>query len=92
MVGEARHLEALVGRQRARLLLALDKPRTIGELAETLIAVPSAATHHVDALQAAGMVRRQRCGRCVLVYRTPRGTQLVGLYDEGTLAIATSAR
>jgi DNA-binding MarR family transcriptional regulator len=75
-------LAALIGQQRARLLLALDRPRTIGELAQTLIAVPSAATHHVDALQAAGLVRRRRCGRCVLVSRTRRGSQLVALYAE----------
>ena len=75
-------LEALVGEQRARLLRALDAPRTIGGLAETLMAVPSAATHHVRTLEAAGLVTRERDGRSVIVHRTHRGTELVGLYDR----------
>jgi DNA-binding transcriptional ArsR family regulator len=75
-------LEALVGEQRARLLRSLDIPRSVGRLAETLMAVPSAATHHVGALETAGLVVRERDGRRVMVHRTSRGTRLVGLYDE----------
>ena len=75
-------LEALLGDQRARLLRALESPQPIGALAQTLIAVPSAATHHVDALELAGLVRREPEGRYVIVHRTARGTRLVGLYDE----------
>jgi DNA-binding transcriptional ArsR family regulator len=78
----AARLEALVGAQRARLLRELKNPRSVGRLAETLIAVPSAATHHVDALEAAGLVVRERQGRSVIVHRTARGTRLVGIYDE----------
>jgi len=74
-------LDALVGQQRARLLRALARPRTVGRLAETLVAVPSAATHHVSAMEAAGLVVRERQGRSVVVHRTERGTRLVGLYD-----------
>jgi len=74
-------LDALVGQQRARLLRALERPRTIGRLAETLVAVPSAATHHVTAMEAAGLVVRERQGRSVVVHRTERGTRLVELYD-----------
>jgi DNA-binding transcriptional ArsR family regulator len=75
-------LAALIGEQRARLLRALDTPRSVGRLAETLMAVPSAATHHVGALETAGLVTRERDGRRVMVHRTSRGTQLVGLYDD----------
>jgi DNA-binding transcriptional ArsR family regulator len=75
-------LAALIGDQRARLLRALDTPRSVGRLAETLMAVPSAATHHVGALETAGLVVRERDGRRVIVHRTLRGTRLVGLYDE----------
>jgi DNA-binding transcriptional ArsR family regulator len=75
-------LAALIGEQRARLLRALDSPRSVGRLAETLMAVPSAATHHVGALETAGLVVRERDGRRVMVHRTSRGTRLVGLYDE----------
>jgi DNA-binding transcriptional ArsR family regulator len=75
-------LAALIGEQRARLLRALDTPRSVGRLAETLMAVPSAATHHVGTLETAGLVFRERDGRRVMVHRTSRGTRLVGLYDE----------
>ena len=73
-------LDALVGAQRALLLHELERPRTVGELATALFAVPSAATHHVDALEAAGLVVRERRGRSVFVHRTVRGARLVGLY------------
>jgi len=44
-------------------------------------AVPSAATHHVSALAAAGLVLRDRSDRSLLVRRTARGDALVALYD-----------
>ena len=75
-------LEALLGFPRAQILGALDHPTTIGRLAENLRAVPSAATHHVGALEAAGLVERDRRGRNVLVRRTARGEALLTLYDE----------
>jgi DNA-binding transcriptional ArsR family regulator len=75
-------LEALVGLQRARLLRTLDRPRTVGELARTLIAVPSAATHQVSTLEAAGLVVRERDGQRVLVHRTARGSRLIELYER----------
>jgi DNA-binding MarR family transcriptional regulator len=52
---------------------------------EVLRAVPSAATHHVDALEAAGLVERYRRGRNVLVDRTARGEAPLELYDEPLL-------
>jgi DNA-binding transcriptional ArsR family regulator len=75
-------LEALLGPQRTAILRRLDRPRTAGELADLLFAVPSAATHHVDALQSAGLVSRERRGRHVLVHRTARGTELLALYER----------
>ena len=75
-------LEDLLGAPRAQILRALDCPISIGRLAEALRSVPSAATHHVGALEAAGLVRRDRCGRQVLVYLTPRGRALLALYQE----------
>jgi DNA-binding MarR family transcriptional regulator len=83
-------LEALVGPQRARLLRALERPQSVGELARTLIAVPSAATHQVTALEAAGLVVRRRNGQRVIVHRTVRGARLVELYEPVTRA--TSAK
>lgn len=83
-VDEARApgLEDLLGIPRAQILRALDCPTSIGRLAEGLRAVPSAATHHVSALEAAGLVVRDRCGRQVLVHLTTRGRSLLALYDE----------
>jgi DNA-binding MarR family transcriptional regulator len=75
-------LEDLLGIPRAQILRALDCPTSIGRLAEALRAVPSAATHHVGALEAAGLVSRDRCGRQVLVHLTARGRSLLELYEE----------
>jgi DNA-binding transcriptional ArsR family regulator len=75
-------LVALLGGPRATILRALDRPQSVGELARRLIAVPSAATHHVDALQDAGLVARERQGRQVQVRRTARGSALLALYER----------
>jgi DNA-binding transcriptional ArsR family regulator len=74
-------LEALVGDQRARILRRLDRPATAGSLAELIVATPSAATHHLGALERAGLAARERHGRFVLVRRTARGTALLALYE-----------
>ena len=76
-------LEALVGPQRARILRSLDRPATAGALAEMLHAVPSMASHHLRALETAGLVTRTREGRRVRVRRTARGTELLSLYERG---------
>jgi DNA-binding transcriptional ArsR family regulator len=75
-------LESLLGIPRAQILRAVTRPTSIGRLAEALRAVPSAATHHVAALENAGLVARDRCGRNVLVRRTGRGEALLELYGE----------
>jgi DNA-binding transcriptional ArsR family regulator len=75
-------LESLLGAPRVAILRALRCPTSIGRLAETLRSVPSAATHHVSALEAAGLVARDRSGRHVLVRRTERGETLLALYEE----------
>jgi DNA-binding MarR family transcriptional regulator len=82
--------EGLLGIQRTQILRALERPTSIGTLAKMLRAVPSAATHHVNALQAAGLVERRRRGRSVLVDRTARGEALLGLYDDA--ATTSTAR
>ena len=74
-------LEALIGMQRARLLRQLDRPLSAGKIAESLITVPSAASHHLAMLERAGLVFRERRGRHVLVHRTVRGTRLLALYE-----------
>jgi DNA-binding MarR family transcriptional regulator len=54
----------------------------MGRLAEALGSVPSAATHHVHALEKAGLVLRERHGRHVLVRLTDRGQSLLALYED----------
>lgn len=73
-------LISLLGPPRATLLRFLDRPASAGELATLLHCGPSAVTYHVDALVAAGLVRRERLGRQVLVQRTDRGDQILELY------------
>lgn len=73
-------LAALVGPPRSRLLSALDRPAHAGTLADVLEAVPSAVTHHLGVLEAAGLIVRERSGRRVVVRRTARGSALLALY------------
>jgi DNA-binding transcriptional ArsR family regulator len=79
-------LEALLGIPRAQILRGLDRPTSIGRLADALRAVPSAATHHVGALEEAGLVARERSGRRVLVRRTALGEALLELYRDSGVA------
>jgi DNA-binding transcriptional ArsR family regulator len=74
-------LEALLGIPRARILRELDQPTTNGRLAASLRTVASTATHHVSALESAGLVIRDRSGPGLLVRRTPQGDALLALYE-----------
>jgi DNA-binding transcriptional ArsR family regulator len=73
-------LEALLGVPRAAILQGLDSPTPAGQLASDLLLSPSAITHHLTALERAGLVTRERDGRRVLVHRSARGTTLLHLY------------
>jgi DNA-binding transcriptional ArsR family regulator len=74
-------LSDLLGRPRADVLRRLDRPTTAGQLATALLLTPSAMTHHLAALERAGLVRRERTGQYVHVHRTARGSGLVALYE-----------
>jgi DNA-binding MarR family transcriptional regulator len=73
-------LGALVGIQRAKLLAALGRARSIGELDEILHTASGGATYHVRRLEAAGVVMRRRRGQRVMVELTSRGRGLLALY------------
>jgi DNA-binding transcriptional ArsR family regulator len=73
------NLTLLIGPIRAAILRALDRPSSMGRIAENLNAGPSTATYHCVQLAAAGLVTRQRIGREVRIQRTPRGDALVDL-------------
>jgi DNA-binding transcriptional ArsR family regulator len=75
-------LEALLGAQRARILRDLDRPMMAGRIAESLLVVASAASHHLAILERAGLVDRERQGRHVLVQRTARGSEILALYER----------
>ncbi|MFF8712752.1 ArsR/SmtB family transcription factor [Streptomyces sp. NPDC015184] len=68
-------LTALVGRARARLLVALDAPAS--HLARSLAMAPGAVGDHLAILRGAGLLVRARSGRSVLYRRTPLGEALV---------------
>lgn len=70
-------LTALVGRSRARLLVALDAPASTSHLARSLAMAPGAVGDHLAILRDAGLLVRTRSGRSVLYRRTPLGEALV---------------
>jgi hypothetical protein len=74
-------LESVVGPVRARLLLAMERPRTMTELTGLVRLAPSAITYHCDRMAAAGLAWRDKRGREVWVARTSRGDALVDLFD-----------
>ncbi|MEU1301180.1 ArsR/SmtB family transcription factor [Streptomyces shenzhenensis] len=70
-------LSALLGRTRARTLVALHDTATTGELARRLRISPASASQHVYVLAAANLVRSQRVGNQVLHTLTPLGAALL---------------
>jgi hypothetical protein len=74
-------LESVLGPVRARLLLALERPRTMTELTGLAQLAPSAITYHCDRMAAARLVWRDKRGREVWVARTSRGDALIDVFD-----------
>jgi DNA-binding transcriptional ArsR family regulator len=70
-------LGALLGRTRARTLVALRDTGTTGELARRLGVSPASVSQHVHALAATNLVRSHRAGNQVLHMLTPLGTALL---------------
>ena len=75
-------IDGLVGPRRAEILRLLDEPVVAGAVATAVQASPSAITHHIVALESAGLVRRERKGQHVWIHRTARATALLTLYGR----------
>ncbi|WP_131741605.1 DUF5937 family protein, partial [Actinomadura roseirufa] len=75
-------LAGLLGRTRARVLLALDEPAGTTQLARSLGVAPGAVGDHLAVLRRAGLLGRARAGRAVLYHRTPLGEALAQTTDR----------
>lgn len=74
-------LTSLIGSRRAEILRLAAVPVTCGQIAKHLFMAPGGVTHHLRTLEAAGLVRRTRRGRHVIVERTARGRAVIALFD-----------
>lgn len=74
-------LAKLVGRNRAALLLALDTPRSTGQLAGMLGVSNGGVSQQLGILADAGLVRRRRVQRHVLYLRSAGGDALIAAAD-----------
>lgn len=75
--------DLVLGPHRALILRALDRPANMRGLTATLHYTPSALTYQCTRLEQAGLVRRERRGREMLVSRTERGSALLDLLTRG---------
>lgn len=74
-------LAELLGRNRARVLVALETPSSTSQLVRSLGLTLGGAGGHLRVLRTAGLVDRSRQGRSVLYRRTPLGDALVAGAD-----------
>ncbi|MCA2216191.1 ArsR/SmtB family transcription factor [Jidongwangia harbinensis] len=75
--GDPGALAAVLGRGRARLLLAADGPVSTTELARRTGMTAGGVSQHLAVLRAAGLVAAHRAGRTVLTVRTPLAEALL---------------
>ncbi|SEL17562.1 ArsR/SmtB family transcription factor [Nonomuraea pusilla] len=71
-------LAALIGRNRARILLALAEPSTTTALAARMALTPGAVSQHLGVLSAGGLTVGMRVGKQVVYRRTQTGDMLAG--------------
>ena len=76
-------LASLLGRTRARLLVALSDPASTSQLAQALALATGGVGDHLSVLLRAGLVSRARAGRSVIYRRTPLGDALAAAGAAG---------
>ncbi|MBZ0275313.1 MAG: ArsR family transcriptional regulator [Anaerolineae bacterium] len=74
-------LALLLGAGRAQVLQELTTPANTGELARKLSITAGAVSQHLSRLNQAGLVEPHRSGKVVFYHLTPRGQQLLMLFD-----------
>jgi len=77
-------LTALIGRTRARILVALAAPDSTTALAQRLNITTGAISQHLSVLRSNGLVTRTRVGGSVLYRRTRRGDTLATTDEQPT--------
>jgi len=75
-------LDIVLGQHRATILRSLDKPCNVGDLADAMFYAPTTLTYHCKLLVDAGLIARKRHGRQILLSRTERGSELLGLLGD----------
>jgi DNA-binding transcriptional ArsR family regulator len=73
-------LARLLGRTRAEILMALDRPATTTELTKRCMLSLGSVGGHLAALRAAGMIIGSRAGKTVTYERTVLGSELVAMH------------
>ncbi|MFI7144954.1 DUF5937 family protein [Nonomuraea sp. NPDC050022] len=79
-------LAALIGRSRARILLALAEPSTTSALAGRMSLTPGAVSQHLGVLSGGGLAVGMRVGKQVVYRRTAAGDTLAASTPAPTLA------
>ncbi len=74
-------LELTLGEGRARVLQAVIRPASTGELAQRLEVSAGGVSQHLSRLSEAGLVESHRSGKHVFYQLTPRGADLLALFD-----------
>lgn len=75
------HLAALLGRNRARILVRLSVPQTTTDLATELGQSPGTVSQHLSTLKGAGLLLSWRSGRRVLYRQTPLAESVIAASD-----------
>ena len=75
-------LEIALGAARARVLQLLVTPANTGEIARRLHLTAGAVSQHLGRLNEAGLVEPHRSGRRVFYHLTPRGKDLIELFER----------